>query len=124
MFKSKLIIFSFSILILQAKSSELTQENKENCQSEFVKKPKVKPISNCKDDEFVHCNQNIIQYGIVKKVQYFPCSRDSKTCSINVNPSSACIRCEICLSIVDQVMYINYINFITKQFMIVFFCTN
>lgn len=108
MIKLTIPVFLFSILILQIKSFELTEENEESPYSEYVKSFKEELIKKLQDDEFVHCNQNIVQYGVVKKVQYFPCSRDSSTCSININPSSACIRCEICLSIVDQVMYKNY----------------
>ncbi|KAJ8675193.1 hypothetical protein QAD02_010979 [Eretmocerus hayati] len=54
-------------------------------------------------EDLNYCDNNLAQCGILKKIQYFPCSRNTNSCSTRVNLNSACVRCEICLSIADQV---------------------
>jgi hypothetical protein len=111
---SILHILLIIVLTLQIKTLELPQQDERKSQSKNIYQlPNKESLDHVKDFNFI--NGNFANCGILKKVEYFPCFFNTNACTININLNSACIRCEICLSIVDQVSIIDlYLKFILK----------
>lgn len=101
---TKSFIIIVLLLIFASGGTCFGRKRSANCQRETLSKND----QNSTDSYNYHCDPS--EFGIVQKIPYFrPCSACD---TIEIDFSSACIRCGMCLAIADKVDSFSSCSFI------------
>lgn len=116
----KVFLVILLLLILTSRGNSFGRRRFTNCKKETeqsLSKPvHYDPLIDQNATEDYHYDCDAAEFGIVQKIPYL---RSCSTCdTIEINFSSACIRCGMCLAIAEKVhlFSIFYISFLCSLF--------
>lgn len=109
--RMKVFIIIFFLLILTSNGISFGRKRSAKCRKDS-EKTLSKNDENLTVDYYYNCDPT--EFGIVQKISYL---RSCSTCdTIEINFSSACIRCGMCLAIADKVNPFSFFSFVLFPF--------